>query len=191
MQHRAALAVVALAVTLRAGPGASAAEVGGVKLDEQASVGGHALVLNGAGVRTRLVFKVYVGSLYIPRRTSSVDAVLSSVPRRVQLNLLRNLSAGQLVDALLDGLKDNNAPAELDAVRPQTEQLVAVMRSFGDVREGSVVTLDFVDGATRIGQDGTPKGTIAGEAFNRALLRIWLGEHPVQADLRNAMLGGA
>jgi hypothetical protein len=29
-----------------------------------------------------------------------------------------------------------------------------------------------------------------GEAFYRALLRIWLGEKPVQDDLKKALLGG-
>ncbi len=48
--------------------GAQAAEVGGVKLEDKVSVGGQDLVLNGAGMRTRAVFKVYVGSLYVPAK---------------------------------------------------------------------------------------------------------------------------
>src|SRR4051812_30250405 len=185
---RRAVAVVLVTLALHAP--ARGAEIAGVKLDEQASVGGQPLVLNGAGLRTRAVFKVYVGSLYLPEKATTLQAALARAPRRIQLNLLRNLSSDQLVDALIDGLKDNNAPADLEAVKPQTDELVRIMKSFGDVKEGSVVTLDFVDGATQIAQDGTAKGTIAGEPFNRALTRIWLGERPVQADLKKAMLGG-
>lgn len=169
---------------------ATALEVGGVKLDERATVAGQELVLNGAGIRTRAIFKVYVGSLYLPAKAGATPAVLAAVPRRVRLDLLRNLSADQLVDALVDGLKDNNPAAELDAVKPQVDELVRIMKGFGDVKEGSVVTLDYADGATRIAQDGAPKGSIAGEPFNRALMRIWLGDRPVQADLKKAMLGG-
>jgi long-chain acyl-CoA synthetase len=183
------LLLAALAALAHAGA-AGALEVAGVRLPDEAQVGGQPLVLNGAGVRTRAIFKVYVGSLYLPRKTASTDAVLASAPRRVRLDLLRNLSAGQLVDALLDGLADNNSPEALAAIKPEVDEMVRIMRGFGDVKEGSVVTLDFVDGATRIGQDATVRGRIAGEAFNRALLRIWLGERPVQADLRKAMLGG-
>jgi long-chain acyl-CoA synthetase len=54
-----------------------------------------------------------------------------------------------------------------------------------------VITLDFADESTRIAQDGAARGSIAGEPFNRALLRIWLGDKPVQADLKKAMLGGS
>jgi long-chain acyl-CoA synthetase len=169
---------------------AHAAEVGGVKLDDKASVGGQELVLNGAGVRTRAVFKVYVGSLYVPQKANTAQAVLAQSPRRVQLNLLRNLSADQLVDALVDGLKDNTTEAEFAAIRPQTDQLVTIMKGFGDVKEGHVVTLDFVEGGTRIALNGQPKGSVPGEAFNQALTKIWVGDKPVQGDLRKAMLGG-
>jgi len=169
---------------------ALAAEVGGVKLADRASVGGQELVLNGAAVRTKAIFKVYVGSLYLPAKASDLAGVLAKGPRRIQMNLLRDLSADQLVDSLNDGLKDNNAEAELAAVKAQQAQLTAIMKAFSEAKEGSVVTLDFVDGATVVGFNGAAKGTIPGEAFNRALTKIWLGDKPIQADLKKAMLGG-
>jgi long-chain acyl-CoA synthetase len=169
---------------------ALAADVGSVKLDDKASVGGQELVLNGAGIRTRAVFKVYVGSLYVPAKATTQDAVLAKGPRRIQLNLLRNLSGDQLSDAVIDGIKDNNTPAEVSAVKVETDQFIAIAKAFGDLKEGSVVTLDFVDGATKVGFDGAAKGTVPGEAFNRALTKIWIGDKPVQTDLKKAMLGG-
>ena len=56
------------------------------------SVGGQELVLNGAGVRTRAIFKVYVGSLYVPAKATTAAAVLAKGPRRIQLNLLRDVT---------------------------------------------------------------------------------------------------
>jgi hypothetical protein len=167
-----------------------AAEVGGVKLDDKATVGGQELVLNGAGIRSRVVFKVYVGSLYLPAKAADLAGVLAKGPRRIQMNLLRNLTADQFLEALNEGLKENNTEAELAAVKPQADQLATIMRSFGEAKEGSVVTLDFADGATAVGFNGAAKGTIPGEAFNKALTKIWLGDKPVQADLKRAMLGG-
>jgi len=169
---------------------ALAAEVGGVRLDDKVNVGGQELVLNGAGVRTRVVFKVYVASLYLPQKATDAQGALAKAPRRIQLNLLRMLSADQLVDALNEGLAENNTAAELAAVKAQVDQLATIMRSFKDVKEKDIVTLDFVDGATRVGLNGEPKGSIPGEPFNQALTRVWLGERPVQADLKKALLGG-
>ena len=167
----------------------AAADVGGVRIDDNTSVGGQPLVLNGAGVRKRAIFKVYVGSLYVPQKATTAQAVLAQAPRRVQLNVLRNLSADQLIGALVDGLKQNTTAAEMQAIAVQTGEMAAIMKSFGEAKEGSVVTLDFVDGATKIGLNGAPQGSIDGEAFNRALTRIWIGDHPVQDDLKKAMLG--
>jgi long-chain acyl-CoA synthetase len=181
---------VMLAAAL-AWPGAAGAiELAGVRVPDDASVAGKPLVLNGAGIRTRLLFKVYVASLYLPHKATALDDALAASPRRVRLDLLRNLSANQLVDALLDGLAANTPPEALAAIKPQVDEMVRIMRGFGDVKEGSVVTLDYADGVTRIGQDGNARGSIEGEPFNQALLRIWLGEHPVQGDLRKALLGG-
>ena len=38
--------------------------------------------------------------------------------------------------------------------------------------------------------NGTVKGTIAGEDFARALLSIWLGPRPPNAELKAGLLGG-
>lgn len=167
-----------------------ALEVAGVTLADKASVGGQELVLNGAGVRTRAIFKVYVASLYVPAKANAPAGVLAKGPRRIQMNLLRNLSADQLADALVDGLKDNNTEAELAAVKAQQDQMVATMKAFGEVKEKDVVTLDYANGSTTILLNGVSKATIPGDAFNVALTKVWLGDKPVQGDLKKALLGG-
>ena len=172
--------------------GALAAEVGGVKIADTASVGGNELVLNGAGIRSRAIFKVYVGSLYLPKKSADAGAAIGGEgAKRVQINMLRNVSADDFAGALNDGLKANNSEAELAAVKAQVDELLSIMRSLGEAKEGSVITLDYVPGqGTIVSQDGKARGTVAGDAFNRALLKIWLGDKPIQADLKKAMLGG-
>jgi long-chain acyl-CoA synthetase len=64
------------------------------------------------------------------------------------------------------------------------------MKAFKDVKEKDVVALDSIEGGTRVSLNGEAKGTIPGEPFNQALTRIWLGDKPVQADLKKALLGG-
>ena len=60
-----------------------AAEVGGVKLDDKVAVGGQELALNGAGVRSRVMFKVYVGSLYLPAKAADLAGVKEMAAGRV------------------------------------------------------------------------------------------------------------
>jgi len=171
---------------------AAATEVAGVALADEIRVAGHALVLNGAGVGSKLFFKIYVGSLYLPRKAGDVDGVFERGPRRIQMNFLRDLTVNQLVGALVGGLNANNSPGELAAITAPTEELLRIMKRFGDldVRERDVLTLDFVDGATRVSLNGQFGGVIPGDAFNRALTRIWLGDKPAHRGLKKAMLGG-
>ena len=177
-------------LTLLISGAAMATEVGGVALADKTPIAGQELVLNGAGVRTRVIIKVYVASLYLPQKAGDLQGVLAKSPRRIQLNLLRTLSADQLAEALNDGLAEANAAANLAAVKPQADQLLAIMKAFKEVKEKDVVTLDFVDGATKVNWNGEVKGTIPGAAFSRALTKIWLGDKPVQADLKKALFGG-
>jgi hypothetical protein len=181
---------VYLTVLCIASMSAFAADVGGVKLDDKMTVGGQELVLNGAGIRTKVVFKVYVGSLYVPAKANSAAAVYAKAPRRVQLNMLRDVTSDQMVEALVDGLKQANSATDVTAVKAQTDELASIMKSIGQLKEGNVLTIDFIDGATKVGLNGSAKGSIPGEAFNKALMNAWLGDNAVQPDLKKAMLGG-
>jgi long-chain acyl-CoA synthetase len=147
-------------------------------------------VLDGAGVRSKLVLKLYVVALYVRRPAKSVEQVFAAAPRRVQMTLLHTVPSSEIIDALLDTMADNSSAAELAVVKPQTDRLVALIRPFREVKKGDVVTLDFVNGATDLGWNGRFRGRIHGEAFNRALTRIWLEPKPVQVDLKQKLLGG-
>ena len=173
---------------------AYAAEVAGVRLDDKVSVGAQELVLNGAGLRTRAIFKVYVGALYLAEKKSAPAEVLAlKGAKRVSMTLLRDLSAEQISEALADGIRNNHTAAEMEALKARVEELLTVIKMIGDARTGSLIALDFVpESGTRLSLNGAAKGhAIAGEDFYRALLRVWLGERPADADLKKGMLGAA
>lgn len=169
------------------------ADLDGVKLEDDAFVDGHRLQLNGLGLRTRYFFKVYVAGLYLPRRAASAeDALAGSGAKRIVLVMRREASAEQFCESIDAGLRANNSPAELDRVKPQTEALYAMIRAAAQARAGMKIVLDYAPsaGATTLYGDGRPLGPpMPGEGFFRALLRIWLGERPVQNDLKELLLG--
>lgn len=174
---------------------AHGAEVEGITLAERIRVDGQELQLNGFGLRTRaLFFKIYVGSLYLPEKSTSAAAALATKgAKRIQLSMVRDADAEQFVEAIDAGLRANHSEAQLAQVKPQTDALMAMIRSIGTSQKGASIVLDYApssDGTTLF-VDGKPAGPpMAGEEFFRTLMRIWLGENPVQADLKEALLGG-
>jgi hypothetical protein len=167
----------------------SALEVAGVNVADKARVGAGELVLNGAGIRTRAIFKVYVGALYLGEKKSAAAEVLAQKgAKRVALTMLRELSAQQLNEAFENGIQANHSAAEVDALKPRIAELLSL---FTDAKKGDVILLDFLpESGTAVSVNGTARGKpIAGEDFYRALLRIWLGDKPVDGDLKKGMLG--
>ena len=171
-----------------------AAEVGGIKFDDRLRLapGGPELILNGAGIRTRMIFKVYVAGLYLPEKKGTAGDVLALAgPKRVAMTMLRDLSAQQLSEALADGIRNNSSATEQEALKARIDELLAIMNSLGEARKGDSILLDFLpQSGTRVVVNGQPRGKpIAGDDFYRALLRIWLGDKPVDDDLKKGMLG--
>lgn len=186
----ALLTAGALALPLLASGQAVAAEVAGVKVDEKVQLNGSELLLNGAGLRTRFMFKVYVAALYLQRKTTSSAEVLDAPTRRVSMLMLREVDADSMFGALRDGLRDNLDEARLAALQPQISQFEMVMRRVGTARNGDRITLDFFADNVAVSFNGDARGSVGGGGFANALLRVWLGDKPVNGGLKKALLGG-
>jgi len=185
---RLGMAIVGLAAV------ASGAEVGGIRVDVRTSLGASELVLNGAGLRKRAFFKVYVAGLYLTeKRTSPQDVLALGGPKRLIITLLRDLSTRQLVDALRDGIRHNSSREEQQAVKGRIDGLVADLLAVPQGRKGDVLTVDWLpDAGTLVALNGEVKShAIPGEDVYRALLKVWLGDHPTSAGLKKALLGQA
>jgi hypothetical protein len=175
--------------------GATAAqpvEIEGVKLDPSIQVAGATLQLNGAGVRTRAVFKVYVAGLYVPQKANSAAALLAQKgPRRVAITMLRNVDADTFASSLNDGLRANLSEQQLAALKTQIEALNSTMKAVGEAKKGDSINFEFTpDAGTRVVVNGQPRGAgIPGEDFFNAVLRIWLGDKPVDASLKKGLVG--
>jgi hypothetical protein len=149
------------------------------------------LTLNGSGIRKRVFFEVYAISLYLPKKTSSADEAISApAPKRVDIRMLRDVSAEQFSGALAEGIRANHSEADARALEPSVKQLTAIMAEVQEAKKGMVISLGWNGKVTQLRVDGKATGSpIEGEDFYRALLRIWLGDKPVQDDLKKMLLG--
>jgi len=166
-----------------------AAEVAGVKIDDRARVGASELELKGAGLRKRLFFQVYAVGLYVADRKA--DPISQPGLKRVAIHMLRDVGVDQFSEALADGIRENHSAAEAKALEPRVKELAATMAEIKEASKGMAISLDWTGAGTQLLVNSKPVGRpIAGEDFYHALLRIWLGERPVQDDLKKALLGG-
>lgn len=191
MRPLRSIAVLALSMAALAAH-AQPVEMEGQKFDPTVQVGGQTLNLNGVGLRRRAIFKVYVGGLYVPQKSTSATAVINDKgPRRVALRMLRDVDADSFIESLNDGLKNNSSEAQLSALKPQIDALTSTLKSIGEAKKGDAINFDYTpDAGTRITVNGQPRGNaIPGAEFFAAVLRIWLGDKPADEGLKKGMLG--
>jgi len=171
-------------------PAAARVEIGGVSFDDQIELRETPLHLNGAGLRTKFFFKVYAMGLYLPAAgQSAAQAIAAQGPKRVRIVTLRDLTAEQFADGLVDGIRANHDDATYQQLKPRVEALRSAMLSLGKAPQGSEVILDLDPASgTRLSVGGQQLGAaIEGEDFQAALLRVWLGNQPADAGLKAAL----
>jgi Chalcone isomerase-like len=182
--------ILTLAVTLglALGGAALAAELAGVKLPDTDTIEGKTLKLNGAGLRKKAFFKVYVAGLYLENPSKDPAAILASNEvKSMRLHILRGLKGTQVSEAIAEGF-ERNSKSELPKLQPRLDKFSAMIP---DVEEGDQIVMTWLpDKGTKITVRGTDRGTIEGRDFADALFAVWLGPVPVQEDLKKALLGG-
>ncbi|MEW6024802.1 MAG: chalcone isomerase family protein [Pseudomonadota bacterium] len=184
-------AALALAFAL---PATAAIDVNGVKFDDTNKVGGKDLKLNGAGMRTKLIIKVYAAGLYLPEKSKNVAEILKmDGPRRVTLVMARDLSSQDLAKAFMDGINENLDKAEKAKIVTQIGKFGEMFASVDDIKKGDVMYMDWIPGTGTVCElNGKRIGDTASDInFYNAVLRIWLGDKPADSSLKPALLGDA
>jgi hypothetical protein len=184
-----------LALLLAAAPGHAqtpdAIVVADTRFEARSELDGQALVVNGAGMRTRFFLDIYAAALYLPTASTDSAAILAAAgPARLRLVMQRDLGAERFVSALEDGLKANLTEARYREIEPQRTALAVAMRQLGETRKGDVILLESPRRElTRLTVNDSPRATIEGDDFFAALLHIWIGDAPVDAALKAQLLG--
>lgn len=190
MQRRRALQLLIVAVAATAAPAVLAATT--VHFDDTANVGGENLVLNGAGVRTKVFFKIYAMGLYLAdKKTVTADVLAATGARRATIIMLRDVSTEDFGKAFTDGLNANTGKDERIRFLAQTMQFGSVFGQIERLKKGDQLQFDWLPGeGTQCYLNGKKIGAVIPElAFYNAVLRIWLGDKPADHALKLALLG--
>ncbi|HEY1434177.1 MAG TPA: chalcone isomerase family protein [Thermoanaerobaculia bacterium] len=181
------LVLAAVLLGLAVVTSAVAAEVAGVKLPDTVTVDGKTLKYNGAGLRKKAIFKVYVAALYVETPSKDAAALISSNQEKsVRLHMLRSVEGPKVSGAIAEAFELNSAAA-MPQLKGRLDQLAKMIP---DVKEGDEIALTWIpDKGTQVATRGTTAGTIEGRDFSDALLSVWLGPNPLQEDLKTGLTG--
>ncbi len=194
LAFRTLVASAVLAFALVPPAAAAVVDVSGVKFNDVDKVAGTDLKLNGAGMRTKFMIKVYAAGLYLPEKQSNVAEILKMEgPRRVTLVMARDLSSSDFAKAFMDGINENLDKSEKAKIVSQIRKFGEMFASVDGLKKGDVLHLDWLPGTgTHCELNGKKIGeTVSELTFYNAVLRIWLGEKPADSSLKPLLLGSA
>ena len=171
---------------------AQSTDVAGVKFDNTLQVGGAKLQLNGAGVRYKAIFKVYAAGLYLGAKATTPEAVLAAAgPRLLQIVMLREIDANELGKLFTKGMEQNAPREEFSKSIAGIMRMSDIFSSRKKLAAGESFAVEWVPGTgTVILVNGKQAAEpIKEPEFYTSLMKIWLGNSPADAALKDALLG--
>jgi hypothetical protein len=189
---RGVFIAVLLALLLPLAALADTVEVAGVKYETVQDVGGQKLQLNGAGIRYKVIIKVYAAGLYLGTKVSTPEAVLSATgPKRIQIVALRDIDGNDLGKLFTKGMEQNSTREEFAKSINGVLKIAELFSIKKELSKGESFSVDWIPGTGAVVQiNGKPQGEpIKEPEFYSALLRIWLGKSPADDQLKDALLG--
>ena len=179
--------ITVLALTFIVGS-ALAAEISGVKLPDQVTVGGKTLKLNGLGLRqaTILKFNAYAGGLYLENSSHDAEAIANSDQNKsIQIVFMRDVSAKQMSDAFGEGF-DKNCIAGCAELKPYIPKLQGLLK---DMKKGETMAYNFTADGVEVMIRGQKVGKVGDKAFSHQLIRCWIGKNPPNSELKDGLVG--
>ncbi|MCO5249503.1 MAG: chalcone isomerase family protein [Chitinophagales bacterium] len=148
------------------------------------------LNLNGAGVRKKAFFKVYVLSLYVKNKTKVASAILNdNIEKTANLEITSKMvNSKNMEEAVREGF-DKSLNGNIGALSNEIDHFIGIFKN-EDIKVGDVFTLHYVPNVgLKASKNGKLLATVNAKGFSEALFGIWLGNNPVEVDLKEALLG--
>jgi Chalcone isomerase-like len=192
MRRFIALAALAAALAAPLAGHAQTTDVAGVKFANALQVGSAKLQLNGAGIRYKVVFKVYAAALYLTDKATTPEAVFAAPgPRHLQIVMLREIDGNELGKLFTRGMEQNAPREEFSKSIAGILRMSEIFSTRKKLVAGDSFAVEWIPGTgTTIIVNGKPEGApIKEPEFYSALMKIWLGKSPADAQLKEALLG--
>ncbi len=167
-------------------------KINGVNVEKNLTIEGQELMLNGAGMREKLWFDLYVGALYLENKSKDGRALsMADKAMAITLDITDELvTQDKMITAVEDGFDESCSSKERKAIKKEINQFIGLFSE--KIVKGDHFVIAYVPGkGTMVSKNGKDLGTIKGMDFKKGLFGIWLGDDSVDDDLKEGMLGKA
>lgn len=155
-------------------------------------VDGKLCVRNGISSRSKFLVGLYDIALYLSEMSEDAEHIITSATaKQIRMVTRRELKGSMIGKALKDGLRANCTADDYQRFEPILNELIDEVFKNDTLQEGEVFMIDISPShGVRLSYEGNqdlPFLTVAG--FDQAVLRTWLGQNPVSADIKKDLLG--
>jgi hypothetical protein len=161
--------------------------VAGVSFPAKATINGKTTLYNGAGLREKYTFDLYVAALYLRRPSMDANKIITdNAEMGIHLELVSNkVTKDKFVETVKEGFEKASHGKATD---DQISKFMGFFKS--EFKDGDKIDLDYIPGKGVIAKkNGKKLGIMAGLDFKKALFSIWLGTKPADKSLKKGMLG--
>ncbi len=161
------------------------------KFPSEITIGQTRCILNGFGIRRKLVVDVYYGALYVTEKSSNAQALIDQDKAKgiVMHFVYKEVEAAKLVETWREGF-EKTAPNPDPGLKARMDTFVGYFTE--PIKSGEEVRLLYEPGVgTHVVIKGQEKGIVPGADFMKALWGIFLGEKPASDVLKKGMLGSS
>ncbi len=163
--------------------------VSGVKVDAKLNLEGQSLVLNGAGTRVKMFMDMYVGALYLEKKSTNASEIMNSKEgAAIKLNIVSGLiTSDKMISAINEGF-ENATGKKTAPLKAKIDKFKGFFKE--EIKKGDVfIIINVPNEGIVVYKNGVKKGSIDGHDFKKALFGIWLCDKPADKDLKDEMLG--
>ena len=163
--------------------------VSGISIPSNKQVHGKSLLLNGVGTREKYWMDMYVGALYLPKKSTDAQYIIQSNEiMMIELTIVSSLiTSNKMSDAVDEGF-ENSTNGNTGTLQQRIQQFKSSFKE--EIKKGDVYTMAYdPEKGTVVYKNGKLATTIPGLDFKRGLFGIWLCNKPADNTLKKALLG--
>ncbi|MCK5681062.1 chalcone isomerase family protein [bacterium] len=178
----------ALIMILIAAGTAGALTIKGIDFTDEMTLARKKLYLNGAGIKKSFFKTSYACALYLPHPTSDAEkAIKVDSCKQIVMHFKNSFSKEKIVEIWDSGFF-NNSQEKLNTLHER----ISTFNSFfsKDLNANDRITFSYIPGlGTSIKINNETRGTIPSNDFMQAFWSVWLGNNPVDGNIKDGILG--